>query len=214
MEKKGNVVPTVSKRRSTKREPKPVSERQRWAGGLSEEELSRPGGILLSMLVHHANENGDSLSDMAGALNVGYTYIAQLRNGHRKIAHISDEFATACALYLGCPRLSVLLAAGRVNAEDVLEDPSEVSAALPTALRLIQSHPTYGPLMPPAAFAVSPEFQLFIVKLFEAAEGRQLLPARQSMAEVAKSMNAFAQKREKLMKQVEADRRAKGKPRD
>lgn len=214
MEKKGNVVPTVSKQDSKEREPKPVSERKRWFGGLSDEELSRPGGILLSMLIHHANENGDPLPDMARALNVTYGYISQLRNGQRKTAHISDQFATACALYLGCPRMSVLLASGRVKAEDVFEDPSEVSAALPAALRFIQSHPKFGPLMPPAAFAVSPEFQLFIVMLFEAAEGRQLLPARQSMAEVAESMNAFAQKREKLMKQVEADKRAGENDRD
>ena len=181
--------------------------RQAWSGGLSESELALPGGILLSMLVHHANENGHLLSRMATELNVTYGYISQLRNGQRHTAHISDQFATACALYLGCPRMTVLLAAGRVKAEDVFENPCEVSAAIPAALRFIQSHPKYGPLMPPAVFAASPEMQLFVVTLFEAAEGRALLPGRQNMAEVAVSMRQYEEKRAKLVLQVAADQK-------
>jgi hypothetical protein len=188
--------------------------RQGWSGGLSESELALPGGILLSMLVHHANEKGHLLSRMATELNVTYGYISQLRNGQRLTAHISDQFATACALYLGCPRMTVLLAAGRVKAEDVFEDPSEVSAAIPAALRFIQSNPRFGPLMPPAVFAASPEMQLFVVTLFEAAEGRALLPGRQNMAEVAASMLQYEEKRAKLVLQVEADRKIRQNDQD
>ncbi len=183
----------------------------RWAGGLSEAELARPGGILLAMLVHQANLNGHALGTMADELNVTYGYINQLRNRHREIAHLSDEFATACALYLGVPRLTVLLAAGRIRPEDVFEQPNEMISALPAALQLIERHPSFGPMMPATIYAAEPQMQLFIVSLFEAATNCKLLPGRHNPSDIAFAIQMFAERRAKLVAKVEADRRRKNK---
>ncbi len=208
----GKLMPAAVDERKSPPKRKSRSSARRlpgWSGGLSEEELARPGGILLSMLIHHANEKGHKLTEMARELNVTYSYIAQLRNSARQVAHVSPEFVTACALYLGCPRITVMFAAGQINAEDVFEDPLEMCTALPAALRFIQNNPTFGPIMPPKVFSVSKQLQLFIVTLFEAAEGRTLLPGRQSMADVAKTMQEYARKRAKLTQQVAVARKAK-----
>ena len=188
---------------------RPRPKRFGWTSGLDEDELTRPGGVLLAMLIHRANERGQHLNDMAQELGVNHGYIIGLRRGERRVDQISDQFAWACALYLGCPRATVLLAAGRIKPEDVFEDPFEVILALPAALRLIQSHPWLGPLMPPEVFVARPELQLFIVTLFEAAENRKLLPGRQSIEEMAKMLHNYALRREELLKQVEGDRQAK-----
>ncbi len=187
------------------------SETQRigWSKGLSEEEIARPGSTLLSMLMQHASENGHQLQEMARELDVTSGYIHQLRKGTRQTGQISGKFATDCSYYLGVPRMTVLLASSQVKAEDVFENPHEMIAALPAALRFIQSNPKFGPLMPPEVFGLSPLLQLLIVSLFEAAENRVLLPGRQSMEEMATNIQEYAQKRASLMQQVAADRKAK-----
>lgn len=184
--------------------------RQPWAGGLSDEELKRPGGVLLAMLIAHANECGDQLADMAKKLSVSYGYIAQLRGGGRRPEHISDEVANACAAYLGVPRLTVLLAAGRVKPEDVLEDVPEMLMMLPAAIRYIQQHPNFGPLMPADILTASNDLKLFVVTLFEAATGRSLLPGRRDPVALAEQVRQFESYREKLLTraQEDADRRA------
>ena len=200
-------VPRLKPGRPADRSAAPAEtarKRVSWSGGLSQEELARPGGILLAMLVSRANELGDSLGDLAKALNVTYGYIAQLRNGFRKPENISDSFATACAAYLGVPRLAVLLAAGRVRPLDVYEDPHEVMASLPHALKFMQSDGRFAGLMPPEVFEVSSELQLFIVTLYEAATDRKLLPGHLSRETVAKQIEHFQAYRAKLLEELAA----------
>ena len=168
-------------------------QRAPWSGGLSEEELSRPGGVLLAMLIGRANEVGHQLGDMARELGVTYGYIAQLRGGHRETKHISDIFATACANYLGVPRITVLLAAGRVTPEDIFEEPFEVSRALPRAIEFMKRDPQFGPLMPTELLMgkASAQMQFFVVSLYEKATGRTLLPGKHDLQSVATEIAQF-----------------------
>lgn len=197
------------------RGPKGESTRVPWSGGLSPEELARPGGTLLSMLIHRANELGHQLGDMARELNVTYGYISQLRSGLRKTEHISDHFANACALYLGAPRMTVLLASGRVKPEDVFSDPVEMVSMLPRAIKFIQSDPKYGPLMPPDLMHADQRLQYFIVTLFEDASGKTLLPGRANESEIAQQIQQFQEIRNRLIAQTEEERlRKAGNPDD
>lgn len=194
-----------------RRQGRPPFKRPPWSGGLDQEELARPGGILLAMLIARANELGQQLTDMATDLGVTYGYIAQLRNGLRKTEHISDQFARACALYLGVPRMTVLLAASRVRPTDVFEDEHEMLQALPRALRYMQGDAQVGPLMPTDVFKSRKELQLFVVTLYEMARGRKLLPGRQEPADIARSIEKHAEDHERLRKQVEADKEERAK---
>lgn len=190
----------------TVRGPKGESTRVPWSGGLSAEELARPGGTLLAMLISRANELGHQLGDMARELNVTYGYISQLRSGLRKTEHISDAFANAAALYLGTPRMTVLLASGRVRPEDVFQDPNEAVLALPRAIKFIQGDPVYGPLMPTELLTADEKLQFFVVSLYEAAAQRRLLPGRQNPEAIARQIQEFHAYRDKLTKIVDEDR--------
>lgn len=197
------------------RGPKGESTRVPWSGGLSPEELARPGGVLLSMLIHRANELGHQLGDMARELNVTYGYISQLRSGLRKTEHISDHFANACALYLGAPRITVLLASGRNKPEDVFSDPVEMVATLPRAIKFMLSDPKYGPMMPPDLINADQNLQYLVVTLFEDATGKTLLPGRANPVDIAKQIQQFQEIRNKLIDRTNEDRlRKAGNPED
>ena len=188
---------------------RPGPERKPWTRGLSDEEQARPGSMLLAMLIARANENGQHLNDMARELGVVPGYLQQLRSGLRKFEHIGDPFARACALYLGVPRMTVLLAAARVKPTDVFEDEHEMLQALPCALRYIQGDAQVGPLMPTEVFKATKELQLFVVTLYEMARGRKLLPGQQDPAEIARAIQKHAEDHERLRQQVEADKKEK-----
>lgn len=188
------------------RGPKGESTRVPWSGGLSREELARPGGTLLAMLIQRANELGHQLGVMANEINVTYGYISQLRSGLRKTEHISDSFANACALYLGVPRMTVLLASNRVKPEDVFSDPVEMVSILPRAIKFIQGDPVYGPLMPPDIINADPKLQYFIVCMYEDATKKTLLPGRANQVELAKQIQQFQAIRQQMIAQVEEDR--------
>jgi transcriptional regulator with XRE-family HTH domain len=181
-----------------------------WMGGLDKNELSRPGGILIAMLLARANELGHQLQEMATHLNVTYGYISQLRNGLRKTIHISDEFATACALYLNVPRLQVLLASGKVKPEDIYERPHEVAMSIPHAIEAIAQDPKFGALMPPDVRNLSYETQFFIVTLFEAARDVRLVPGKHSPDEMARYIAELEKEREKLSKEMASKKAANG----
>lgn len=180
-----------------------------WMGGITKDELAKPGGILLAMLTARANELGQQLGTMAEELNCTYGYISQLRSGIRKTQNISDEFATACAQYLGVPRMTVLMAAGRVRPEDVYEDPHEAMSTVPRALQFMQGDAHYGPMMPNEVFDVSLPLQFFIVQLYEAATGRKLLPGSFDAETVSDQIQQFTEYRKKLKAEVDSDRERK-----
>lgn len=162
-----------------------------WLGGLDEQELSKPGGILLAMLLSRANDLGHRLDEMALHLNVTYGYISQLRGGLKRTINASDEFVTACATYLGVPRMHVLLAAGKVKPEDLYEDPDEVARSLPRAIATIAKDSQFGALMPPQLRDASYNVQFFVVTLFEAARGVKLIPGKHSPSEMAQHVAAL-----------------------
>jgi len=194
----------------TVRGPKGPSTRVPWSGGLDVEELARPGGILLSMLLKRANELGHQLGQMADELGVTYGYISQLRTGLRKTSHISDAFATACALYLGAPRMTVLLASGRVKPEDTFADPAAMISALPHAIELMAKDPKYGPLMPPELLGADARMQYLVVTLFEEATGRSILPGRENPLNIAQQIQKFEQHRANMIAQLEQSRATAG----
>ena len=193
----------------TVRGPKGPSTRVPWSGGLSREELLRPGGTLLAMLIGRANQLGHQLGDMAKELNVTYGYISQLRSGHRKTEHISDAFADACAAYLDKPRKLVLVAAGRVRPEDDYERPEAALQQLPAAMSFIQNDADFGAFMPPELTSADERLQIFIVKLYERAKGVHLLPGFTDPKQIAQQVAQLNDYRDTLRARVETERLAK-----
>lgn len=173
-----------------------------WDGRVDDQELVRPGGALLAMLSGRARQLGHTRGELARRLGVTYGYIAQLASGHRKPEHISDEFAEACARYLGMPKVTIMMACGRLKPEDVFEKPDEIAAALPKALEYIALDPVFGPIMPPEVTArdAPARLQFFVVRLFEAARNCKLIPGKHSMATIAESLKKIEEHRRRLLK--------------
>jgi transcriptional regulator with XRE-family HTH domain len=180
-------------------------ERVPWLGGVKADELSRPGGILLGMLTQRANELGHHYSEMASALGCTYGYISQLRNGQRAVTTIRDKFVDACANYLGVPRMTVLLAAGKVQPTDIYEDTHEVMQSVPSVMQFIRTDAQWGPLMPPEVLQLPLNVQYFIATLYQEATDRKLFPgASLNAEEVARQIEKLQQYRSTLRDRVEA----------
>ena len=180
-----------------------------WNGGVRKEELERPGGTLLGMLTQRANELGHNLALMADALGCTYGYISQLRTGARRVTTIRDSFVDACANYLGVPRMTVLLASGKVQPTDIYEDPHEVMQSVPNALQFMKSDAQWGPLMPVDVMSYDLKAQFFIVKLYEAATDRKLLKgASMNPEDVAYQIEKIEEYRTKLRERVAAAQEA------
>jgi hypothetical protein len=182
-----------------------------WNGGLSEEELQRPGGALLAALLHRANQLGHQLTQMADALNCTYGYISQLRGGHRQPENISDDFVNACAAYLDTPRMTVLQLCGKVKPDDVMHQKHNVAQQIPSAMEFISNDTVFGPLMPVEARKLSYEMQFFIISLYEKATGKVLLNGRQDPKILAQDLAEVLSRREVMLGHVEVARKAKQK---
>lgn len=155
---------------------KEIKEAHAW-NPLATTDVTKPGGTLMGWLLHEASQKGQNFSQMSVELGVTPGYVTQLRNGHRQVHHISQEFAESCARYLGVPPIVVKVAAGKVRALDfVMPDNGEVKF-LENGLRRIQVDPGLSGYLPPEAFSAHPKVQHFILTLYQEASGCQIYPA-------------------------------------
>ncbi len=153
---------------------KTAEKRIGWVAGMEKSELERPGAALLAMLLAAATHRQMQMQELADALGVTYPYISQLRSGYRQIVNVSEDFLTKAAEFLQVPRVSVLLAAGRVRIRDFYES-GNIYDRLEPALRFIQQDGEIGGSMPATVFMVDKELQLFIVDLYQKTTHRNLL---------------------------------------
>lgn len=189
----------------------PAASRPLYNGGLSEEELARPGSKLLAMLMHRASQLGHRQEAMCADLGVTYGYIHQLRSGTRQVRHISDEFAAACSLYLGVPRLTVLLVSGRIRASDFRDAEAVAPAELRRAMEFISQDLEFAHLVPPQAFELSPALQLLIIELYEKATSRKLLAPGICVESLLVDMAAADEVVQRLRDEVEAGAQKKAR---
>lgn len=162
-----------------------------WSGNFDKKQTHRPGGLLMAALVQCASERGQSMHDMAEALGYSYPYLNLLMAGTRRVDQISDDFAQACALYLRVPRMTVLQLAGRIRPEDLFEPDLFHARTLEPAMRFVAEDVTWGPLLTAELRASRAETQYCIVKLYEAATGKRLLPEELQAKSLAREVHAM-----------------------
>lgn len=121
---------------------------------------------LIRVLLKEALRRPHRLNDLAAELGVTYGYISQLRTGLRRTEHISHEFATSCARYLGVPPVLVKLWAGRIRAEDFVWPGKPVEAAIEDDFELMASDPLILGLLPEDLKTASHEVKQFVVNLY------------------------------------------------
>ena len=146
-----------------------------WSGVLDAQSMKRPGGLLMSALARCAQERGQSLPELAEQLGYSYPYINLLISGARRVDQVSDDFANACAAYLGLPKAAVLMMSGRLEARDFFGPGDFHVGLLDAAMRYIESDPAWSPLVTAELRHTSNQSKFCLVKLYEAATGKKLL---------------------------------------
>ena len=167
-----------------------------WSGIFDPKEIDKPGGRLVAALVACAGERNQILNDMVRELGVTYGYINQLRNGSRDVTNIADSFAQACADYLGVSRLLVLALAGRVTELDAYAEPNELESEIPRALQYIRSDRKWTALVPESLMRGTFEEQYLVIKLYEKAEKKRLLPETLDLQELFEGTKAVEGQRQ------------------
>jgi hypothetical protein len=146
-----------------------------WSGRIDDYERTRAGGLLMGALLACASERGETLGEMCTNLGYGYGYLSQLRGGLRNVHSISDDFAAACAAYLGTSRIHVLMMAGRVTPADFFASGDAYRDEVTRALDFICVDPQWGRLITNELRSSGLDSQYAVVRLYEAATGTVLI---------------------------------------
>jgi hypothetical protein len=150
-------------------------ERTPWCGNFSEEELDRPGGLLLAALIKCANDRRLLFKDMAKELGVTYGYINQLRNGRRLARLLTSDFSVACSNFLNVPRMTVLMLAGAITPADVFESDALMASEISRGIGFICEDMHWGHLVTPELRRADAITQFGVVRMYEAATGKVLM---------------------------------------
>jgi hypothetical protein len=171
---------------------KAAQESQPSWGVLKGKELHWSGATLLALLLEAANTRGLSLRELAEEhLGVTYSHFMLLRKGQRSIPRLGDEIMGKIAVFLGLPKVVVMLAGGQLTLKDFFQDPKVLEEYLEPAMQFMQRDPELGPHMPPSAFTADVQLRRYIVLLYEKATGRVLLPSRTSPSEIVESFKVL-----------------------
>ncbi|NNM65746.1 MAG: DNA-binding protein [Burkholderiales bacterium] len=157
-------------------EPVPPAAPAPWSGEVDETFAVRPGGLLIAALVQCAAERGQSFPEMCRELGYSYPYLNLLMSGVRQVNQISDDFARACAAYLRVPRMTVLMMAGRITQADLMEPGLYTPQTIEPAFQVLSKDAAWGALVTEELRDVSMVSKYALVKMYEKAEGKKLLP--------------------------------------
>lgn len=137
------------------------------------------GGPLIAWLIDEARARGLGMNDMAKALNVTYGYITQLRNGVRQQSCIGQEFAEACARFLGVPTIVVKLLSGRIRISDFAWSNEGEQAVIERAYRFMKTDPVARQHLPKDDCSMTYEAMRSLVMLYGETTGVDVLSLRQ-----------------------------------
>ena len=160
-------------------------ERLIW-GVVSQEEMKRPGAVLISLIFQAASARNLKPSDVCEELGISYSHFSSLRSGGKAIPHIGEDFLERIAGFLQLPKVVVKLAAGQLKLEDFYHIGDKMNLYIEPALRFIQADPKIGATLPLSAFSADKDLQLFLITLYEQATGKVVLPGKVSVEDVVK----------------------------
>ena len=165
---------------------------------------------LIRLLFKEAGRRQHKLAELAQALGVTYGYLAQLRSGYRQAKHVSQDFAEACARYLGVPTALVKLWAGRIQLSDFQWPTRSRRMEVMDGLLGLREDPAVASWIPEALFTADEQVQDFVWTLYQEGsgiypEGLRLMPTALELLERAALGHAESEaKLAEMRKQGEA----------
>lgn len=138
-------------------------EAERWAR--VKRYYSEAGGPLLAWLADEAYRRSDTPEEMACALGTTVEYILQLKSGKQNTSAMSDEFAQACAHYLGVQVIVVKLIGNRIPLTDFLEPGESEAQVVERGFDALLRDPAIRAVMPDRPSALDFEAKRALVRL-------------------------------------------------
>lgn len=114
--------------------------------------------------------------DARKVVHLVYPYLNLPMSGVRQVNQISEDFARACAAYLRVPRMTVLMMAGRITQADLMEPGLFTPQTIDPAFQVLSKDAAWGTLVTGELRDVSMVSKYALVKMYEKAEGKKLLP--------------------------------------
>ena len=136
------------------------------------------GGPLVGWLLDEARQRRIRLTEMAEQLGVTYGYINQLRTGVRGTECIGQQFAEACARFLGVPPIVIKLLAGRILVSDFAWTHEGEAGMVERAYRRMLMDPVARQLVPANDEELSAAAKRSLVMLYAETSGQDILGIR------------------------------------
>ena len=133
------------------------------------------GGPLVGWLLDETRQRGMQLRETAALLGVTPGYISQLRSGTRQSACIGQEFAQACARFLGVPTIVIKLIAGRISLADFAWPGEGEQGMVDRAFRRLKADPIARQHLPANETSLDYEAKRALVLLYGEASGADVL---------------------------------------
>ena len=118
------------------------------------------------------------LTEMAEQLGVTYGYINQLRTGVRGTECIGQQFAEACAHFLGVPPIVIKLLAGRILVSDFAWTHEGEAGMVERAYRRMLTDPVARQLVPANGEELSAAAKRSLVMLYAETSSQDILGIR------------------------------------
>lgn len=134
-------------------------------------------GPFIGWLLDECRRREQDYSQMAREVGVTYGYINQLRTGVRQTQHISNDFAAACARYLGVPTIVVKIVAGQIPMSDFVHPHESEDDMLQRAVRAMMDDPVVRRSVPADVHELPTPAKRAMVAMYIESSGRDLLNA-------------------------------------
>lgn len=151
--------------------------------------------LLVELLEKHAERNNWTQQELAQKLGISYSYYASVRNDTNPISELSYDVTSRIASLLNFPTVIVQLISGKLKAEDFYQSPASLGSSLDAALEFMQRDKEWTAFLPNGIFNASVEIKYALIRAYEKAEQRVLIPGQVTMESILKDYIDMIEKR-------------------
>lgn len=131
---------------------------------------------LMSYLAAEARSRGDTPTDLAKHLGIGYVYLTQLLGGKKDTAKLGRDILVAAAKYLDVPVTEAYLYAGALKPTDFVHE-GKFERLSGDVFDVMSRHPEWGGFMPEKEEwdRMSQRAKLAYILMFEQVTGEKII---------------------------------------